>query len=305
MSHDRPTLGILLMLGFCVVAPMGDAAAKLAGAHVGPAQLVFVRFAIQVVILAPIIWATARSWRMPKGSMCWVLARTVLHVLGIAMMVTALQYLPLADAVAIAFVMPFIMLVLGHFVLGEEVGIRRLMACIVGFAGTLMVVQPAFQEVGYWALLPIGVAINFAFFMLITRQIAKDVDPISMQAVSGVWACVLMAPVLLFLGDAGIAALQWQAVGPDVWGMLACLGLFGTIGHLMMTWSLRYAPSATVAPMQYLEIPFATLIGLAVFGDFPNRLALVGIAITLLAGVYIVLREERLRRLEAVPPAAP
>ncbi|MCB1403545.1 MAG: EamA/RhaT family transporter, partial [Rhodobacteraceae bacterium] len=69
------------------------------------------------------------------------------------------------------------------------------------------------------------------------------------------------------------------------------VGVFGTIGHLLLTWSLRFAPSATVAPMQYLEIPVATFVGWAVFGDLPNGLAALGIAVTMGAGLYILMRE--------------
>ena len=139
MAQDRPLLGILLMLGFCIVAPVGDAVAKVLGQSVPLSQLVLIRFAIQAVILIPIVWAGARLWRM-RGRIFWLtFFRTILHILGIGAMFTALKYLPLADAVAIAFVMPFIMLLLGKYVLGEEVGSRRLWACIVGFVGTLMV----------------------------------------------------------------------------------------------------------------------------------------------------------------------
>ena len=84
------------------------------------------------------------------------------------------------------------------------------------------------------------------------------------------------------------------------WILLMVLGVLGTVAHLFMTWSLRYAPSATLAPMQYLEIPFATIIGWLVFRDFPNGLALLGICITMGAGLYIVFRERRLSR-QAVP----
>ncbi len=170
MAQDKPLLGILLMLGFCVVAPMGDAVAKLLGQSVPLGQLLFVRFAVQAIILIPLVWATRRAWRMQGRVLRLTIVRTILHIFGIGAMFTALQYLPLADAVAIAFVMPFIMLLLGKYVLGEEVGARRLIACAVGFIGTLMVVQPSFAEVGWPALLPVMVAVNFAFFMLVTRQ---------------------------------------------------------------------------------------------------------------------------------------
>jgi drug/metabolite transporter (DMT)-like permease len=291
------------MLGFCILAPMGDAVAKILGQSVPLGQLLLVRFAIQAIILIPFVWATKRTWRMQGRVLKLTIIRTILHIIGIGMMFTALQYLPLADAVAIAFVMPFIMLLLGKYVLGEEVGSRRLIACIVGFIGTLLVVQPSFAKVGWPALLPLGVAVNFSFFMLITRQIAKQTDPISLQAVSGVMAVGIMLPLLVITSGMGIDALTLIAPNGFEWGRLSAIGILGTLAHLLMTWSLRFAPSATLAPMQYLEIPIATIIGFLVFMDLPNGLAAVGIAITIGAGVYIILRERATSRDLSVTPA--
>ncbi|WP_299292384.1 DMT family transporter [uncultured Tateyamaria sp.] len=303
MSQDRPLLGILLMLGFCFVAPMGDAVAKLLGKSVPLGELLLVRFAVQALILIPIVWLTRRAWRM-RGRVLWLtMTRTVLHIVGIGAMFTALQYLPLADAVAIAFVMPFIMLLLGRYVLNEEVGSRRLAACIVGFIGTLMVVQPSFVQVGWPALLPLVVAVNFSVFMLVTRQIAKETDPIGLQAVSGVMAVTIMLPLLLLTQNAGIPALDLIVPTQVEWTLLVAIGLLGTLAHLLMTWSLRYAPSATLAPMQYLEIPVATVIGYLVFADLPNGLASAGICVTIAAGLYIVLRERAIARTTARTPA--
>ena len=78
--------------------------------------------------------------------------------------------------------------------------------------------------------------------------------------------------------------------------LLAAIGVLGTFAHLLMTWSLRFAPSATLAPMQYLEIPFATLVGWLVFNDLPNGLAAIGILITVCSGLYIVAREHAAER---------
>ncbi|MEP0963088.1 MAG: DMT family transporter [Roseobacter sp.] len=291
MTADRPLLGIALMLGFCVLAPVGDAIAKILGQTVPIGQLVLVRFAVQAVILIPLVWASQRHWKMTRRIATLTFVRTILHIIGIGAMVTALKYLPLADAVAIAFVMPFIMLVLGKFALNEEVGTRRIAACTVGFLGTMLIVQPSFAEVGWPALLPVAVAFNFAFFMLVTRQIAKETDPISLQAVSGVMAIFVIAPVLLIFQGTAVPQLKVVAVSVNDWGLLLGIGVLGTVAHLLMTWSLRFAPSATLAPMQYLEIPIATILGLLVFGDFPNSVAAVGIAITILSGLYIILRE--------------
>ncbi|MGD9293646.1 MAG: DMT family transporter, partial [Roseobacter sp.] len=227
MTIDRPLLGIMLMLGFCVLAPVGDAVAKVLGQTVPIGQLVFVRFAVQALLLIPIVWISRKPWRMSRRVAFLTFLRTLLHIIGIGTMVTALKYLPLADAIAIAFVMPFIMLILGKFALKEEVGGRRIAACTVGFLGTLLIVQPSFAEVGWPALLPVAVAFNFALFMLVTRQIAKETDPIGLQAVSGVIAVFLMIPILLAFHGTGFSQLQIVQVSSVDWGLLLSIGVLG------------------------------------------------------------------------------
>ena len=302
MTGDRPFLGVMLMLAFCVLAPLGDSIAKLLGGAVALGVLIFVRFGVQAVILLPIVFFSGQGLRLPKGILMWTLTRTALHILGIGLMFSALRYLPLADALAIAFVMPFIMLLLGYFVMGEQVGIHRLAACAVGFLGTLLVIQPNFAEVGYPALLPLGVAVVFALFMMVTRKVARALDPIKLQAISGIQAAlILLALFAVFPG--GLGEINLNLI-PSTWGLLLALGVLGTLAHLFMTWSLRFAPASTLAPMQYLEIPFGTAIGWLVFSDLPNGLAAIGICITVLAGLYIIIREQRLSKQSVDVPAA-
>lgn len=292
MASDRPFFGILLMLAFCMLAPLGDSFAKLLGESMALGILLLIRFGVQAAVLIPVILWQREGLGLPSALMRWTFLRTALHILGIGLMFTALRFLPLADALAIAFVMPFILLLLGHFCMGEVVGPHRISACAVGFAGTLMVIQPNFVEVGYPALLPLGVAVVFALFMMVTRRIAHAVDPIRLQAISGAQACLLLAPVIVIWPSTS-AGFQLDMSG-STWGLLLGLGLVGTVGHLFMTWSLRFAPASTLAPMQYLEIPFGTAIGWLIFSDLPNGLAATGICVTVLSGLYIILRERRL-----------
>lgn len=275
--------------------------AKYLGASVALAVLIAVRFSVQALMLTPLVVLKGQSLGLPAGLFPKVLLRTCLHITGVGMMFAALSYLPLADALAIAFVMPFIMLILGHFVLHEAVGSHRIIACAVGFCGTLLVIQPNFAAVGWPALLPLGVAVIFALFMLVTRQIAKRIDAVHLQAVSGMQASAILIPLILLFPNAPGIEMAW----PDgrTIAMLVALGVLGTLAHLLMTWSLRLAPAATLAPMQYLEIPFGTLIGWMVFNDLPNGLAALGICITIGAGLYIILREQRLSRQEDAPAA--
>ena len=290
MVFDRPLLGIALMLGFCVLAPLGDSIAKILGTGFDILHLLVIRFAFQAVILVPLLWITGRKIITNARITRITALRTVLHIIGIGAMFTSLKYLPIADAIAIAFVMPFILLLLGKYILDEEVGPHRLGAATVGFAGTLMIIQPNFAEVGWPALLPLVVAVVFALFMLVTRTIAKEVDAISLQAHSGIMATLVLVPVAVFLGATGYSS-QVHAPTNGQFLLLLALGTVGTLSHLLMTWSLRFAPAATLAPMQYLEIPVATFFGWLIFSDLPNGLAAAGILTTVAAGLYVVWRE--------------
>tara|TARA_R110000751_G_scaffold307889_2_gene433719 strand:+ start:45428 stop:46336 length:909 start_codon:yes stop_codon:yes gene_type:complete len=296
MTVDRPVLGIALMLGFCALAPLGDSIAKLLGGTIPLGQLLIIRFGAQFLLLLPIIWLSKGTLRMSGRVLRLTIIRTVLHIIGIGTMFYALRFLPLADAIAIAFVMPFIMLLLGKLVLKEQVGPRRLAACAVGFVGTLLVIQPSFAAVGAPALLPLIVALVFALFMLVTRQVAKDCDPISLQAVSGFVATLILGAYFLLGSGSDHPAFELIIPNQRDAILLAAIGVLGTFAHLLMTWSLRFAPSATLAPMQYLEIPFATLVGWLVFNDLPNGLAAIGILITVCSGLYIVAREHAAER---------
>jgi drug/metabolite transporter (DMT)-like permease len=272
-----------LMVGFCALAPLGDALAKLIGDRVPLVQLLALRFAVQAAILMPLVLATGRSLQFGPRRLALALLRTVLHIVGIGAMFLALRALPLADAIAIAFVMPFILLLLGW--------LRRLGACAVGFVGTLMVIQPSFAAVGPAALLPVVVALAFALFLIVTRVLARDTDPVALQALSGIMATALLAPAVLLAAGHDLPELSPVPLDAGLWALALALGALGTLAHLLMTWSLRFAPAATLAPMQYLEIPMATLVGFAIFGDLPGGLAAAGIALTIAAGLYVIHRE--------------
>ena len=118
----------------------------------------------------------------------------------------------------------------------------------------------------------------------------------ALQAVSGGMATLVLLPLAALLPAAAA-----PVSGAD-WLILLAMGVLGTVAHLLMTWSLRFAPSATLAPIQYLEIPCATLVGYLVFGALPNGLAAAGILVTIAAGLYVLHRERRASR--AAPPAA-
>ena len=119
MIADRPIIGILFILGFCIFAPMGDAAAKVISLATPMIMILLFRYSMQFALPIPIILATGKRIAMSKRVLQIIIVRSVIHIAGVTAMYVALRYLPLADALAIAFVYPFIMLVMGWMFLGD------------------------------------------------------------------------------------------------------------------------------------------------------------------------------------------
>ena len=304
-SSDRILVGVALMLGFCITAPLLDVAAKLASDTVPVGQITAARFIVQCVLMAPFVWIMGLSLRVARGQWLALLARAALLFVATFCFIAAIRVMPLADALAIVFVAPFIVLLVGKFYLGEEVGPRRVGAAIVGFVGVLFVIQPSFAAFGGVALFPLGTAVGFAFYILVTRGLSRRVHPVTMQFYTGLIASLLCLPVLMLAQGTGAELLDPVWPKGITWLWLFGVGFFATLSHMMMTYALSLAPSATLAPLQYLELPVATLLGYLVFSDFPNALTLTGIAIIISAGLYMIHRERVTARQLMTERAAP
>jgi len=196
-------------------------------------------------------------------------------------------------------------LLIGKFYLAEDVGPRRVAAALVGFVGVLFVIQPSFAAFGLVALFPLGTAVAFAGYILITRSVSRKVHPVTLQFYTGVIASLMCLPALVLADGSGHVLLDPVWPNGPAWLWLFGAGFFAAISHMMMTYALSMAPSATLAPLQYLELPVATFFGYLVFGDFPNALTLFGIAIIISAGLYMIHRERVTARQLVTERAAP
>ncbi|WP_322889827.1 MULTISPECIES: DMT family transporter [unclassified Yoonia] len=304
-STDRILAGVALMIGFCVTAPLLDVAAKLASGSIPVGQVTAARFVGQCALMAPFVWMMGLSLRVARAQWPALILRAFFLLVSTFCFIAAISVMPLADALAIAFVAPFIVLLVGKFYLGEDVGPRRAGAALVGFVGVLLVIQPSFDAFGSVALFPLGTAVGFAFYILVTRGLSRRMHPVALQFHTGLVASVMCLPVLLLAQGTGSAMLD--PVWPEgvAWLWLIGVGFFASLSHMMMTYALSLAPSATLAPLQYLELPVATLLGYLVFSDFPNALTLTGIGIIISAGLYMIHRERVTARQLVTERAAP
>nr|WP_241188177.1 DMT family transporter [Pseudohalocynthiibacter aestuariivivens] len=287
-------MGIALMVGFALLAPGMDAFAKLIGDSVAVAQVAVTRFLMQAGLLLPL--AAVMGWlHLPdRTETCLHLLRAGIMLIATALFFQALQVLPIADAIAIFFVEPFILTLLGGLILREPIGPRRYIACAVGFAGALLIIQPSFSTFGPVAMLPLGTAMLFAVYMILTRRMATRMHPITLQTYTGLAATALGVPVLIWFNGSGITALD--PVWPDMQAvaLLLGMGIGATLSHICLSFALSYAPASLLAPIQYLEIVSATVLGLYLFGDFPDMLSLIGIALIIASGLFVFLRERHL-----------
>ena len=304
MAKDTTLHGILLMLAFCVLAPLLDVAAKLAAENGIPVgQVTAARFVVQTALMLPVMAVMGLGLRLNRRALGYTCLRALFLLVSTFAFVSGIQVMPIADALAIVFVEPFILLILGHFIFGDQVGPRRIAACAVGFCGALLVIQPSLATFGTVALWPLATAFLFAFYMLVTRAMSAWMHPVAMQFHTS-WTGLLMClPVMFAANGSGIAALD--PVWPQGWNWLWLFGVgfWAAVSHMCMTYALKYAPSATLAPLHYSEIITAVILGYLIFSDFPNPMTWAGIAVIVASGLYIIHRERLAARLKWQSPA--
>ena len=292
MGRDTTLQGIVLMLIFCMIAPLLDVASKLAAENGMPVgQITTARFLVQGALMLPVVLAMGLSLRLTPRAFAFSLLRAFFLIVSTYSFVSGIQVMPIADALAIAFVEPFILLILGSLIFGDHVGPRRIMACAVGFGGALLVIQPSIQVFGLVALWPLGTAFCFAFYMLVTRAVSAWMHPVAMQFHTSWTGLLLCLPVMIAFDGSGIGPLD--PVWPEGWNWLWLFGVgfWAAVSHMSMTYALKYAPSATLAPLHYSEIVVAVILGYLIFDDFPNAVTWTGIAIIVASGLYVIHRE--------------
>ena len=303
MTRDTTLQGVLLMLAFCVIAPLLDVAAKLAAENGMPVgQVTAARFVVQTALMLPVMLIMRLPFRLDGRALGYTTLRALFLLVSTFAFVSAIEFMPIADALAIVFIEPFILLILGYFLFGDQVGPRRIAACAVGFVGAMFVIQPSLAAFGLVALWPLATAFLFAFYMLVTRAISAWMHPVTMQFHTSWTGLLLCLPILLLADGSGITALD--PIWPSGWNWLWLFGVgfWAAVSHMCMTYALKFAPSATLAPLHYFEIVTAVILGYLIFDDFPNRLTWIGIAIIVSSGLYIIHRERLAARAKAREP---
>ena len=243
-------------------------------------QMLALRSGIALLILCAVV---ARRGGVPP------IDRTVIgaHLVRLAAMLgaiflffTALRELPLADATAIAFGAPFVMLALSGPLLREHVPAGAWGAVVVGFVGVLVIVRPG-ADVEPAALLAVGASFLYALGMLTTRHLGRTESVLSMLFWMIAGQCLIALLALPFV---------WEPVEARHWPLLAALAALNLLGQLGLVRAFSLAPVSVVAPFEYTALLWAAALGFVVFGDVPSARLWFGAAIIIGAGIYTTLR---------------
>jgi drug/metabolite transporter (DMT)-like permease len=288
---NRALVGIGLMLTAMAVLPFLDAIAKYLGQQGVPVlQVVWARLFFGVFLTLPFALRLTGPRGLVPNMPLMHAARAALMIAATAFFFMALHYLSIADTLAIFFVQPLIVTMLSPLVLGETVGIRRWIAVIIGFIGTLIIIRPGFQELNAGVFLALGSGACLAIYLLLTRRIAGSAPAMVTAFYTTLMGAIFMTVVVIFV---------WQPPTPSQWGFFVLLSAIANGGHYLIIRAYDHAEASLLAPLAYTEMIMATVLGWYIFGDFPDAWTFLGVSILIACAIYISWRE-RVRHVEPI-----
>ena len=276
-----------MLLGmFCYSA--ADTSAKFLTDDLDPLQIVWSRqmgLTVGVLVLLAVRGLGVLRTAHPKLQ----ITRGVMAACSATLFVVALQYVPLAVAVAVSFVAPFCVTVLGALVLKERVGLRRWLAVLIGFVGMLIVVRPGMGVVHPGALLVVAAAFFFA-----VRQIISRVLGASDNTETTITYTAFASVVLLTIPQPFVWTTPTQ---PEQYVALLVLAVMAAIGEILVIKALEIAQAVALAPTHYSLIIWSTFYGFVVFNHLPDFWTLFGAAVIMASGLYTLHRERAASRI--------
>jgi drug/metabolite transporter (DMT)-like permease len=278
---SRPATGILLMTLAMLSIPAVDGLAKYLSAAYSPLFLGWARYAVAALIVLPVAALRHGGQVFPAESRVSHVLRTLFLIISMTLYFLALARIPLATAISAFFVGPIAAVVLSVFVLKERMTSPKAASLVLGFIGALVILRPA-GEINPGILLAFGAGLCFAVYLVVTRLAAQRSDPVSTLAFQCAIGTLLLTPQAI----ATWAVPQWG----DFVFFLA-LGVVSVFSHLLSIAAFRFAEASMLAPLVYLELIGAALIGYWAFAEIPDVFTIIGAGLIISAGLILVKRQ--------------
>lgn len=281
--RDRQGLAIALMVLVSLIFAIQDAFSRHLGGHYSPILVTMLRywfFASFCIVLAMRMPGGLRRGMRSRRPVLQVI-RGLLLVAEIVLMIMAFVRLGLVNTHAVFTIYPLLIAALSGPVLGESVGWRRWLAIAIGFCGILIVLQPGSGMFSGAALLPLGAALMFAIYGLLTRLVSRD-DP---ATVSFFWTGISGAVAITAVG-----IWHWQPLARADWVWMAGLCIASVLSHFLLIRAYELAEASILQPFAYTQLVFVSVIGVAMFGDHLAPNVVIGGAIAAGAGLFTLWR---------------
>ena len=313
-APKSPKTGILLAIGGGITLSLNDLAIKALSGSYALHQVILIRAAIGMALVLGVIWVSRTGFRQlltrrPGAHLfrvCIVMVSNITYFVGLSL-------LPLADAVATAFVAPLLVTLMSAVILGEQVGPRRWAAVGVGLIGVIVMTRPGEGVIQPAAILVLISAFCYASSHMMTRRMRDTESAMTLNFFVQIGFIIVSCSFGLIAGDGHLAQAPgstWEFLfrpwimphTGDLWAFVAT-GIAVGVGGLMMSQAYRTTEAALVAPFEYVGMPMAILWGILFFGTWPDLTAWAGIALICGAGLYTLWRETVRRKVQDV--AAP
>lgn len=291
---QNPAMGVFWMVvtGACFVAV--TAVVKIIGPTVPPAQSAFLRYALGLVFVLPMIRPILNAQLSRRAIKLFAL-RGFVHTFGVISWFYAMTQISIAEVTAMNYLNPIYVTILAAIFLGERLAMRRIMAVVVAFCGALIILRPGFREISPGHIAMLFTAAAFSVGYLVAKIMADETSP------------AVVVGMLSLTVTVGLAPFAWAVWVPPTWeqiGWLFLVACFATAGHFTMTMAFKAAPLTVTQPVTFLQLIWATLLGAVAFGEPADIFVIIGGAMIIAAISYITLREAMLRRKQVTPAVA-
>lgn len=275
-TSQRPGLGIALTVVATLCFALLDTVSQYVGPVVPVLMMVWLRYVTQSTMTAALLLPQHGLRLLHTRAPLWQLLRGLLMVGSNTLAFLSLRHVPVGEFTAIMMLVPLVVTVLASLLLGERVPRITWVLVVGGLAGALMVVRPKGSDFHAGMLLPLLLVLFNASYQILTSRMVRTENPGGTHfytGLVGLACCSLLLP----WGWAPMA--EWR-----LWGLVALVGVLGSIGHYLLIRAYSLAPAARLTPFLYAQVGFATLAGWIAFGHRPDRWTLLGIALIAACG---------------------